>query len=58
MSIKTEPFDTTHIRTFSDSGKMIRSVDTGAEYVDAVDPIGSERMYTETTTPIPAPPIP
>lgn len=55
MTIKTEPFGANHVRTYSDSGKMIRSVETGAEYVDAVDPIGSGRKYTETKTPIPVP---
>ena len=52
MTIKTEVFDATHIRTYSDSNKMIRSVDTGIEYVDAVDPIGEKRKYLETISPI------
>lgn len=55
MTIKTETFDASHIRTFSDSSKMIRSVETGAEYVDAVDLIGLGRKYIETKTPIPVP---
>lgn len=54
MSIKTKAFDATHIRTYSDSGKMIRSVETGVEYVDAVDPVESGRLYEEASTPIPA----
>ena len=58
MTIKTETFDASHIRTFSDFSKMIRSVETGAEYVDAVDPAGSGRKYTETKTPIPVPESP
>ena len=53
MTIKTEVFDATHIRTYSDANKMIQSIDTGIEYVDAVDPIGEKRKYLETDTPIP-----
>ena len=52
--IKTEPFDATHIRTFSDRDMMIRSAETGVEYVDAVDPVESGRLYEEASTPIPA----
>ena len=50
--IKTEPFDATHIRTFSDRDMMIRSAEIGVEFVDAVDPISEKRKYLETATPI------
>lgn len=38
----------TFIRTYSDSGYMIKQDGTGAVYSEAYDPVGSGRTYTET----------
>lgn len=38
----------TFIRTYSDSGYMIKQDGTGAVYSEAVDPVDSGRTYTET----------
>lgn len=38
----------TLIRTYSDSGYMIKQDGTGAVYSEAVDPADSGRTYTET----------
>lgn len=38
------------IRTWSDTGMMIER--DGALYEEAVDPVGSGRVYTETDAPI------
>lgn len=38
----------TFIRTYSDSGYMIKQDGTGAVYSEAVDPADSGRTYTET----------
>lgn len=38
----------TFIRTYSDSGYMIKQDGTGALYSEAVDPADSGRTYTET----------
>lgn len=38
----------TFIRTYSDSGYMIKQDGTGAIYSEAVDPANSGRTYTET----------
>lgn len=45
MGIKTETFDTNHVRTFSDAGRYV--VHDGASFVEAVDPVGSGREYFE-----------
>lgn len=37
------------LRTYSDSGKIIRSVNTECEYIDAIDPTSENRKYVETT---------
>lgn len=53
--IKTETLMITgkeYIRTYSDSNMQIRQDDTGAMYDEAVDPVESGRMYTETDVPI------
>ncbi len=47
MSIKTDPFGHGLVRTFSDAGCTIIQDGTGAEYLDAVDPVDSGRTYTE-----------
>lgn len=49
MAIKTEALNSTHVRTYSDSGKIIRSVNTECEYIDAIDPTSENRKYVETT---------
>lgn len=56
MAIVTEYFRTREDgveleRTYSDSGKYIER--NGAKYVEAVDPVGSGRVYTETEEDIP-----
>lgn len=38
-----------YIRTFSDSGFMVER--EGVQYDEAIDPIGTDRTYTETETP-------
>lgn len=38
------------IRTYSDRGYMIKR--DGVQYIEAIDPIGFERTYTETETSI------
>ena len=38
----------TFIRTYSNSGYMIKQDGTGAVYSEAVDPVDSGRTYTET----------
>lgn len=38
-------------RTYSDAGKMIER--NGAMYVEAIDPVNSGRVYTETELDIP-----
>ena len=38
----------TFIRTYSDSGYMIKQDGTGAMYSEAIDPADSGRTYTET----------
>ena len=40
-------------RTYSDAGVMIRQIDTGVLYTDAVDIDGTAHTYEETDTPIP-----
>lgn len=37
-------------RTYSDTNMVMRD---GVEYSEAVDPIDSDREYTESTTPLP-----
>lgn len=37
-------------RTYSDTHMIMRD---GVEYVEAVDPIDADRVYTESTTPLP-----
>ena len=58
MTIKTESFDKDHTRTFSTSGMLIKAVETGVIFVDAVDPIGLGRKYIETKIPVPTPETP
>ena len=40
------------IRHYSDNGMMIKQVETGIEYADAVDVIPCRYTYEETETPI------
>ena len=40
-------------KTYSSTGMMIRQIDTGVEYSEAIDVEGTPHTYEETTTPIP-----
>ena len=40
-------------KTYSDAGFMIRQDGTGIVYGEAYDPLGSDRVYTETEEKIP-----
>lgn len=40
-------------RTYSDAGYLIRQVETGAEYSEAIDVADATYTYTETDKPIP-----
>lgn len=42
------------VRHYSDKGMMIKQVETGIEYADAVDVIPCRYTYEETETPIEA----
>lgn len=42
------------VRTISDQGKMVRQDETGELYAEAVDPVFTNRTYTETDIDIPA----
>lgn len=50
--IKTENTDDGRIRHYSDAGVMIRQVETGELYEDAVDYIPCRFTYEETDVPI------
>ena len=41
------------VRHYSDSGVMVRQVETGAVYEDAVDAVPCRYTYEETDEPIP-----
>ena len=43
--------DTTYIRNYSDKGLFIER--DGIKYAEAIDPIGTDRVYTETEEVIP-----
>jgi len=45
----------TLIRTYSDAGYMIRQIETGVLYSEAVDITPCPYTYEETNIPIPAP---
>lgn len=51
--IQTEKLNDKLIRTYSDAGFKIKR--DGVIYDEAVDPIDSGRVYTETDIPIPEP---
>lgn len=56
--IKTETIEKNGIKylhTYSDAEMMIER--DGVQYADAIDPYGSDRVYTETETPIKEPEI-
>lgn len=40
------------VRTYSSIGRMVENQD-GVRYIEAIDPIGTGRLYTETNEPIP-----
>lgn len=50
--------DDTRERRYSDQNVMIRQIETGALYEDAVDVIPCKYTYEETDIPIPEPPEP
>ena len=41
------------VRTYSDTGYMIRQDGTGVLYTEAIDPVDSGRTYTETDEKVP-----
>lgn len=43
--------DTTYIRNYSDKGLFIER--DGIKYAEAIDPVGTDRIYTETEEVIP-----
>ena len=43
--------DTTYIRNYSDIGLFIER--DGIKYAEAIDPVGTDRIYTETEEVIP-----
>ncbi len=40
------------IKTYSDAGFMVRNIETGELYSEAIDPISAHREYEETDIPI------
>lgn len=51
--IVEEYLSETRVRHYSDSGLMIRQVETGAVYEDAVDTVPCRYTYEETEEPAP-----
>lgn len=51
--IKTETLPNNRIRHYSDSGMMMRQVETGILYADAVDTLPLKYSYEETDQPVP-----
>lgn len=54
--IQTEIFEKNGrklVRTYSDTGFMIRQDGTGVVYSEAIDPVESGRSYTETDEKVP-----
>ena len=49
--------DGTLIRHYSDAGMMLKQVETGIEYSDAVDVVPSKYTYEETDKLIEEPPL-
>lgn len=50
--IVEQKINDTLVRHYSDSGMMIRQVETGVLYSDAVDVAPCRYMYEETDTPV------
>lgn len=50
--IKTEQYTEDLIRTYSDAGYLIHGGYPEGDYVEAIDPVGAHREYTETDIPI------
>ena len=48
MHYKTRTDGVELYRTYSDAGYLIRQVETGAEYDEAIDVAGTSYTYTET----------
>ena len=53
--IISEQIGDTRVRHYSDAGMMIRQVETGDIYVDAIDVIPCRYTYEETDIPLPTP---
>lgn len=51
--LQTEMVTPKRIRHYSDAGMMIRQIETGILYEDAVDRVPCRWTYEETDTPIP-----
>lgn len=51
--IVEELYTDTLIRHYSDRGMMIRQVETGTEYTEAIDILPCRYAYAETENPIP-----
>ena len=49
--------DGTLIRHYSDAGMMLKQVETGIEYSEAVDVVPCRYTYEETDKPIEEPPL-
>ena len=50
MAVVSELLENNLIRHYSDRGKYIKQVETGIEYVDAVDAMPCAYTYEETET--------
>lgn len=51
--IKSENISDTLVRHYSDTGMMIKQVETGNLYNEAVDVVPCRYTYEETDTPVP-----
>lgn len=54
--IKTDPVtinNKEYVKSYSDAGMMLER--DGRRFASALDPVGSDRKYTETDKPIPTP---
>lgn len=57
MAILEEILENGLIRHYSDAGKMLKQVETGVEYSEAVDVVPCRYTYEETDKPIEEPPL-
>lgn len=51
--IVTEPYGENYIKTYSNAGVKIQR--DGRVFITAIDPVGSDREYTETDISVPVP---